>query len=172
MSMVTLYWIVHMGYLLWEHEQSTTNPNHTKATMQGQAPDTVAKTGTGDVIPGHNHIFTDTIAQVIMNHIEAVPGHDIGIITTTQGVAYNAQVPQTGIIAINLTITHHINPTVDHLHMEAHHHTTPKTEVAHIHFHPKILKMKFTFQQIMRQTTSQEEHQSENRRSTHRLLQF
>ena len=31
---------------------------------------------------------------------------------------------------------HHIIPTADHLHTEAHHHTTPETEVTHIHIHP------------------------------------
>ena len=51
--------------------------------MPGQAPDTAVRTGTGKFITGHNHIFTDTTAQVIMTHIEAAPGHNIGIIATT-----------------------------------------------------------------------------------------
>ena len=104
--------------------------------MPGQAPDTTIRTGTGEVIPGHNHIFTDITAQVTMIHIEAVPGHDIGIITTTPGVAQDSQFPHTVVIAIDPTVTHHINPTADHLHTEAHHHTTPEREVAHTHVHP------------------------------------
>ena len=83
MSMVILSWIVHTGYLLWEPQQSTTNPDHTKATTPGQVPDTTMKTGTGEVIAGHSHIFTDIAAQVIMTHIEAAAGHDTGIIATT-----------------------------------------------------------------------------------------
>ena len=33
-------------------------------------------------------------------------------------------------------MTHHIDPTADHPHIETHHHTTPETEVTHIHIHP------------------------------------
>ena len=121
--------------------QDTSFGNHSKAaptqtTQKPQAPGTTMRTGTGKVIPGYNHIFTDTTDQVIMIHIEAIPGHNIGIIVTTPGVAHNAQVPQTEIIAINPAITHHIDPTTDHLHTEAHHHTTPETKVTHIHVHP------------------------------------
>ena len=78
--------------------------------MPGQAPDNAMRTETGEVIPCHNHIFTDTAAQVITIHIEAIPGHDKGIIVTTPGVAHNAPVPHTGVIAIDPTITHHIGP--------------------------------------------------------------
>ena len=42
--------------------------------MPGQALGNAMKTGTGEVIPGHNHILTDTTDQVIMIHIEAIPG--------------------------------------------------------------------------------------------------
>ena len=82
MSMVTLSWIVHTGYLLQEPGQSTTSPDHTKAAMPGQ--DTPIETGTGKVIQGQSHIFTNIVAQVIMIDIEAAPGHDTGIIATTQ----------------------------------------------------------------------------------------
>ena len=101
--------------------------------MPGKASDTIMRIGKGKVIPGHNHIFTDTAAQVIMIHIEAIPGHNTGIIATTPGVAHDAEVSHTGVISINPTMTHHINPTADHPCTEAHHHTTPETEVAHIH---------------------------------------
>ena len=94
------------------------------------------RTGTGEVIPGHSHISTDTAAQVIMIHIEAIPDHDIGIITTTTtGVAQDAQVPHTEVIAIDPAMTHHIDHTADHPHTEAHH-TTPEIEATHIHIHP------------------------------------
>ena len=82
----------------WEPQQSITNPDHTKATMPGQAPDTAMGTGTGKFIPGHNHVSTDTAAQVDMIHIEAIPDHNIGTIASTTGVAYNAQIPHTGVI--------------------------------------------------------------------------
>ena len=43
MSMVTLSWTIHTGHILQEPQQSTTNPDHTKATMPGQVPDTTVK---------------------------------------------------------------------------------------------------------------------------------
>ena len=102
----------------------------------GQTPDTTMKMGTGEIIPGHNHIFTDITAQVIMIRIEAVSGHNIGIITIIPGVAHNTQVPLTAVIAINPGVTHHIDPTADHPCTEAHHHIPPETEVTHTHIHP------------------------------------
>ena len=66
-----------------------------------------------------------------MTHIKAAPGHDAGIITTTPGVAHNAQVPHTGVITIDPTTTHHINSITDQAHP-----TTPEIEVDHIHIHP------------------------------------
>ena len=83
MSMVTLPWIVHIGYLLWEPQQNITNPDLTAATPLDQVQDTTIKTGTGKVIPDHNLIFTDITVQVIMTHTEATPGHDIGIFAAT-----------------------------------------------------------------------------------------
>ena len=70
-----------------------------------------------------------------MIHIEAVPDHDIGIIATTTGVAHNAQIPHTGVVAIDPTMTHHIDHTTDHLCTEVDH-TTPEIEAAHVHVHP------------------------------------
>ena len=104
--------------------------------MPGQAPDTAVRTGTGKVIPGHSQVSTDTAAQVIMIHIEAIPDHNTGIIATTPEVAHNTQVLHTGVIAIDPAATHHINDTTDHLHTEAHHHTTSETKTTHIHIHP------------------------------------
>ena len=68
--------------------------------------------------------------------MKAVPGHNIGIITTIPGVAHDAQVPHTRVIAINPTMTHHINQTTDHPCTEAHHHSTQETKVTHFHIHP------------------------------------
>ena len=93
------------------------------------------KTGRGEAIPGHSHISTDTVAEVIMIHIEAIPDYDMGIIATAPEVAHDAQVPYTGVIVIDPTVTHHIDPTADHLHTDAHH-TTPETEVSCCHIHP------------------------------------
>ena len=112
-----------------------TNPSCTKATMPDQAPDITMGTGMGKVIPGHSHNSTDTAAQVFKIHIEAIPDHNIGIITTPTGVAHKAQIPHTGIITIDPTMTHHIDHTTEHLHIEAHH-TTPEIEATHIHVHP------------------------------------
>ena len=96
------------------------------------------KTGTEEVIPGHSHIFTDTIDQVIMTYAETIPGHDIGIIATTPRVAHDPPVPHTEGIAIDPTMTHHIDPTADHPCTEVPHHTTPEIEVNHIHIHPTM----------------------------------
>ena len=145
--------------------------------MPGQAPDTTMKTGKGKVIPGHNHIFTDITAQVAMTHIEATPCHDTGIITITQGVAHDAQVPHTWVIVIDPTTTHHINPTADHLHTEVPLPTTPEIKVDHVHIHPTNPQDKSCIGHTstpadQKQTTSQEEPKSANRRLKHRLLQF
>ena len=94
------------------------------------------RTGTGKVIPGHNHIFTDIAAQVIMTHIDPTPDHDTGIIATTPGVAHGAHIPHTEITAINLTVTHHIDPTTDHPHTKVPQPTTPEIKVDPIHILP------------------------------------
>ena len=104
--------------------------------MPGQAPDITMRTGTGEAVPGINHIFTDTTAQAVMIHRETILDHDIGIIAIFTGVAHDAQILHAGVIAIDPAVTHHINPTTDHLHTEAHHHTTPETKVTHVHVHP------------------------------------
>ena len=93
--------------------------------------------GTGEIIPEQSHISTDTTAQVIKICIKAVPDHDIGIITntTTTGVAHDAQIPHTGVMAIDPAMTHHIDQTTDHPCIEAHH-ITPEIEATHIHIHP------------------------------------
>ena len=134
MSMVALSWIVHTGYLLWEPQQSTTNPNHTIATTQGQVQDTTKKTGTGEVIPDHSLIFPGIAAKVVMTHTEAAPGHDTGIIAATPGVAHNTHAPHIEITVTNATMTYHIDPTTDHPHTEVPQPTTPEIEVdpAHI----------------------------------------
>ena len=104
--------------------------------MPGHLPDTTMKTGMGEVIPGHNHIFTDITAQVIMTLIEATPGHKTGIITTTPEVAHVTHIPNTEIRAINPAVTHHINCTTDHPHTEASQPTTPGIKVDPFHIHP------------------------------------
>ena len=83
MNMVTLSWIAHISYLLQEPQQNITNPDLTEATHPDQVQDTTMKTGTDEVIPGHNLILTDITAHVFMTHTETTPGHDIGIIAAT-----------------------------------------------------------------------------------------
>ena len=103
--------------------------------MPDQVPDTVMRTGTSKVIQGHRHILTDTAGQVIMIPIEAILDHDIEIITIITGVAFNASIPHTGVIAINLAMTLHIDHTAYHPCTEAHH-TIPEIEAYHVHAHP------------------------------------
>ena len=87
--------------------------------MPGQAPGTAMRTGTGKVVQGLRHAFTDTTVQVIMTHIEAILDHNMGIITTITGVAHDAQIPHTGVIATDPNMTHHIDHIIDHPHTEA-----------------------------------------------------
>ena len=114
-----------------KHHQS----NCTIVTTPCQVPDTIMRTGTGKAIPSHSHISTDITVQVITVHIEAAPDHDIGIITTTTGVAHNTQIPHTGVIAIDPTMTHHMDHTIDHPCTEGYH-TTPGTKVNCVHVCP------------------------------------
>ena len=112
------------------HQYKPHNSHHVRSSSRHHHEDRDRQ-----IVPGENHISIDTTAQVIMIHIEVIPGHNIGIIATTPGVAHNAHVLHTGVIAINLALTHHINHTADHLHTETHHHPTPETDIAHIHTH-------------------------------------
>ena len=93
------------------------------------------RTGTGKGVQDLSHNSTDTAAQVIMIPIEAILDHNIGIITTITGVAHSAPVPHTRVIAIDLTMTLHIDHTTDHPCTEAHH-MTLEIEACCIHDHP------------------------------------
>ena len=136
MSMVTLSWTAHTGYHLWEPQQNITNPDLTDDDPVDQVQDTNVKARTGKVVPHHNLIFTDITVQVIMTHTEATPGHDIGIITATPGVAHNTNIPHIEITVINPTTTHHTNLIADHPHIEVPQLTTPEIIGDHIHLHP------------------------------------
>ena len=92
------------------------------------------RTGTGETIQALSHSFTDIAAQVTRIPIDAIPDHDIGIITIITGVAHIAQIPHTGVIAINLAVTLHIDHTTDHQHTEAHH-ITPEMGACHAIVH-------------------------------------
>ena len=136
MSVVTLSWIVHTEFLLWEPQQNINNPILTEATMPDQVQGTTVKTGTGKVIPDHSLIFTDIAASVVMIHTKAAPGHDIGIITATHGVAHNAHTLHIEITVIDLATTHHTDHITDHPHIGIPQLTTPKIAVDHTHDHP------------------------------------
>ena len=82
--------------------------------MPYQAPDTAMKRGTGEAIPSLSHFLTDTAAQVVMIYIEAVLDHNIGITSTITGVAQDAQIPHTEVIAIDPALTHHMDQTTHH----------------------------------------------------------
>ena len=118
MSMVTLSWIIHTIYLLWEPQQNITNQDLTEAAPLDQVQETTMKTGTGEVILDHSLIFTDIGAQVVMTHTEAAPGNNVGIITATPGVPHNAHAPHIEMAVIDPATTHHTNLTADHPHIE------------------------------------------------------
>ena len=135
MSMVILSWIAHTGYLLQEPQHNTTNSDLTEATPLDQVQDTTLKIGTGKVVPDHNLIFTGIAAQVIMTHTEATPGHDIGIIAATPGVAPDTHVPHIEITVIDPTVTHHTNLIAHHPDIEVPQLTTPEIIVYHVYIH-------------------------------------
>ena len=101
--------------------------------MPGQVPD-IMRTRTGKAIQCLNHIFTDTTAPVTMIPTEVIPDYDKGIIAIITGVGHVTQIPHTGDIAIDLTMTLHIDHAAGHPHTEAHH-TTPEIEACHAHIH-------------------------------------
>ena len=141
MNMVTLSWIVHIGYLLWEPQQNVTNPDLTEATPLDQICNITMKTGTGGKgIPDHTLIFTDIAAQVVMTLTEATPGHNIGIIAATPGVVHDAHVPYIDITVINPAATHHTDLIKDYPHIEVPQLTTPEIIVNHIPVHPTNLQ--------------------------------
>ena len=125
-----------MPYLLQEPQQNITNPDLTEATPLDQAQDTTMKTGTGEVVPDHNLIFTDITAQVIMVHAEAAPGHNIGIITATPGVVHDANIPCIEITVINPAMVHHTGLITDCACIEVPQLTTLEIIVDHVHIHP------------------------------------
>ena len=92
------------------------------------------RTETGKAIQGLSHVFADTAAPVTRIPTEALPVHDIGIIAIITGVAHTAQTPHTGVTAIDLAMTLHIDHTADHPCTEALH-TTPGIEACCIHIH-------------------------------------
>ena len=91
------------------------------------------KTGT-EVFPDLSHISTDIAVQVSITHIEAVPDHDIGIITTITEVAHDVQAPHTRVTPIASAVTHPIDHTTD-LQCTEVHHTTQEIRVTCIHAH-------------------------------------
>ena len=159
-------------------QQIITNPNLTADTMQDQIHNITVKTGRSKVEPDHIFISTDITAQIFMIHTEAVQGHNIKIITDTTGVAHNIHTPPIEVTAINLTVTHHIDLITDHPHIEAILLTTPEITVDHtpslptnppgdIHNDQLHIPGDHEVKKVF-----QEESKSENRRSTHGLLQL
>ena len=146
--MVTLSWIVHTGYLLQEHQQIITNANLTEATMPDQVHNTTMKTGTGEVNPDHNLLFTDITAQGIMIHTEASQGHNTGIIAATTGAAHDAHVPPIEVTATDLAMTHHINLIADYPYIETLQLTTSGIAVDHAHNHLTNLQGKTHMDQV------------------------
>ena len=67
---------------------------------------------------------------------EAVPGHDIGIIAATPGVAHDVHAPNIEITAIDCTTTHHTDLIAHHPHTEVLQLTTPEIIVDYVE--PKI----------------------------------
>ena len=60
--------------------------------------------------------------------------YDIRIVAIITEAAHNAQILHTEVIAIDLTVTLHIDHTTDHPHTEAHH-TIPEIEACQAHIH-------------------------------------
>ena len=133
--------------------------------------------GTGKVNPDHNLIFADIAAWVVEIHTEAAQGHNTRINTATTGAAHNGHTPSIEDYSHRSCCDTHINHITDHPHIEVLQLTTdcnrscsrPSYQSL---WEVRLAQIKFTFQQIMRQTTPQEELKGENQRSTHGLLQL
>ena len=142
------------------------------------------RTGTGEAIQDLSHVFTDTAAQVTRIPIEAVPDHNIGIITIITGVAHQIPLKSPG-IPHNRSYGHQpchdltVNtPHRPHCRSSAHrsssyhsrdrslscqvHHTNPHDETHIGHTHTPV---DHEANHITRRTTS-----IEDRRATYRLL--
>ena len=89
-----------------EPQQSITSPDCIEVSMPDQVPDTTMRTGTGKAIQDLSHIITDIIAEATVTPIEVILHHDIWIITIITGVVHDAPIPHTGVMAINLAMTH------------------------------------------------------------------
>ena len=131
MSMVTLSWTVHTGYLLQEPQTLIINLNLTEGTMPDQVQGTTVKTGTCQIDPDHNLTLTDITAQVITIHTEATCSHHIRIIAATTGAAHDAHTPPIKVTAINPAVAHYTNHITGHPHIEVLQLTTPEITVDH-----------------------------------------
>ena len=118
------------------------------------------KTGTGEVDPDHNLIFTDIADGVITIYTEATQGHNTRINAATNGAAHNAHAPPIEATAINLTATHHINHTTVHPHIEVLQLTTPEITLDHAHDHLTNLQGKTCTDQVSIQTDHEANHNS------------
>ena len=117
MNMVTFLWTVHTQYLLQELQWLTTNL--TEVTMPDQVQGTTMMIGTDKAKQDHSLTFEGTAAQVIMIPVEAAVDHNTGIDAVTTGAAHDNLTPPIEATAIDLAMTHHINHTADHPHLEA-----------------------------------------------------
>ena len=114
----------------------TTNPDCTEATVPGQVQDTTVKTGTGKVIPGHNHIYRHGISS----HHHSYRGH------SSSWHGNNCNHPRRSSKCSCSTYrdyshqschnTPHQPPPTDHSHTEVPQPTTPEIEVDPFQIHP------------------------------------
>ena len=75
-----------------------------------------------------------------MIHMEATQGHNTGINAATTGAAHDDHALPIEVIAINPTMTNHINHITDHPHIEVLQLTNPEIKVDHAHDHPADLQ--------------------------------
>ena len=168
-NMVISSWTAHTKYLLPELQRHITN--HTKVTMPNWVQGTTVKAKIGEANPDHSPTIEDIIGWVIMIHIEVALEHNAKIDAATTEVAHNNLAQHTEDAATDLIVTHHTG------HIAALQVINCEIIVGHIHTYPTyhqawIMQIRFILQQDEMKATSQEEHEGEDRRPTHWLLQL
>ena len=175
MSMVTLSWIVHTGYLFQEPQQNITNPYLT-CQIKFKAPPWRQERQSHSRSQPHFHRHHSS------SHHNSYRGHSRSqhwdnhshhrssswwSCSTYRGYIYQSHCNTPHWQHCRWSM--HRSSVVYHSRDHSRSHSWPSYKSSRW---DGCTQIKFTFQQIMRQATPQEEPKGEKQRSTHGLLQF
>ena len=134
--------------------------NLPEIAMPDQVQDTTIKKETVKADPDHNLTFENIAAWVITILTEVIQGHNTEIDAAIIGVAHNDCAPHIEATATDLTVTHHIDHTADHSHIEVLQPTNPGITVDHIPNHPTNLQGRTHTDQVCFPADHEENHTS------------